>query len=303
MRRFLLAAILAVPAAGLPSSSHLAAQSLTCDPAAIKPDSYRLAVEAQALNVTKPRYRWRDQYDIRKPSKDLADLNDVAIAIAERARELDDSNLLAHAQLARHYVIGAVDAKRAYDEWRRVLDAGGAIAWTATLHDVDPLSYFVLAFDRGRIRIYRFGQLAGALRTHSGVPDFPGPDREELWRALGGCVPDAITPEATIPWSAVRELESGALLLSFDLDRRVTITSDRRKRRELDRLAVSLHGAAGAADLRYGAFGPYRRPIDYGGVAGTPPLFQERIRGTLVEIFDPEGRIKLPKQRLAAGWW
>lgn len=302
MRRFLLAAVLAVPAAGLTSSPRLAAQSLTCDPAGIKPDSYRLTVEAQALNVTKPRYRWWDQYDIGKSSKDFADLNEVAIAIAERARELDDSNLLAHAQLARHYVIGAVDAKRAYEEWRRVLAAGGAITWTATLHDVDPLSYFVLAFDRAGIRVYRLGQLAGALRTRAGVPEFPGPDREELWRALGGCVPEAVAPEAVIPWSAVRQLEAGALVLSFDLDRRVAIASDRRKRRELDRLVVSLHGAAGGADYRYGPFIPYRRPIDYGGVAGTPPLFQERIRGTLVEIFDPEGRIKLPKQKLAFGW-
>lgn len=302
MRRFLLAAVLAVSAAGFASSSEASTQSLTCAAADIKPESYRLAIEAQALNVTKPRYRWWDQYDIRKAPKDLTDLNAAAIAIAERARELDTSNLLAHAQLARHYVIGALDAKRAYDEWRRVLDAGGAIAWTATLHDVDPLAYFVLAFDRTGIRVYRLGQLAGALRTHYGVPELPGPDREELWRALGGCLPESIAPEASIPWSAVRELGAGTFVLAFDLDRRVTITSDRRKRRDLDRLVVSLHGAAGAADYGYGPFGPYRRPIDYGGIAGTPPLFQERIRGTLVEIFDPEGRIKLPKQKRAFGW-
>jgi hypothetical protein len=29
--------------------------------------------------------------------------------------------------------------------------------------------------------------------------------------------------------------------------------------------------------------------------------FQERVRGTLVEFFDPEGRITLPKQR-RSGW-
>ena len=50
----------------------------------------------------------------------------------------------------------AVDAQKAEDAWKQVLDHGGAIVWTATLDD---------------------------------VPDFPGPERTDFWRALGGCLP------------------------------------------------------------------------------------------------------------------
>lgn len=305
MRRFVLAAFaslaVAVPVAASFSVTSLPQSSLTCDPAALKPESYRLTVEAQALNLTKPRFRWWDNYDIGKAAKDVQSLNDAAIAIAERARQLDDRNLLAHVQLARHYVVGAVDARQAHEEWRRALDAGAAITWSATLREVDPSGYFVVAFDRAGIRIYRLGQLAGALKTRYGIPEFPGPDREELWRALGGCIGESVQAEATIPWSAVRELEAGTFSLAFNLDRRVTITSDRRKRREDDRIVVSLHGAA--AEFGYATttgYGPVGLPVRRGP---GPELFQERIRGTLVDLFDPQGRIKLPKQqRLGFGW-
>lgn len=311
MHRFVLTAALAASATGL-LFSHSAsasapaavqdaprpADALTCDPAVVKPESYRLSVEAQALNLTQPRYRWWDRYDIGKGTKDVDSLNDAAIVIGERARQLDERNLLAHAQLARHYVIGATDAKKAHDEWRRTLDAGGVIAWAAMLPEVDRSSYFVLAFDRAGIRIFRFGQLAGALRTRYGVPDFPGPDREEFWRALGGCLTDTIPADATIPWSAVQEIGADSFSLGFKLDRPVAVTSDRRKRREDDWLVVSLFGAQPDFDPR--TFG-YGRMARYHPVAMGPAAFQERVRGTLIEIFDPQSRIRLPKQR-RLGW-
>ena len=103
----------------------------TCDAAEIKPKSYRLSVEAHALNLTTPYYRWWDNYDLGARPKDDEDADDVAIAIAERARELDDRNLLAHAQLAREYLIAGVAASSAHDAWRRTLDGGGAVAWMA----------------------------------------------------------------------------------------------------------------------------------------------------------------------------
>jgi hypothetical protein len=268
---------------------------LTCDPSSIAPESYRLTVEAQALNVTKPYYRWWDNYNIRKKAKDVKDAGEAAIVIAERARELDDRNLLAHAQLARLYVTAGVDAKAAHEEWRRTLDARRAIVWVATLFDVDDRAYFVVAFDRQGIRIYRFGQLAGALRTNFGVPEFPGPDREELWRGLGGCLPEGMAPEATIPWSSVRGLAAGNFVLWFELDRPITVTSDRGKRRTLETLMVSLHGTTGEFDFRRGY------PLQYRGVVTSAAAYQERVRGTLIEFFDPEGRIKLPKQR-RSGW-
>jgi hypothetical protein len=272
----------------------------TCDAASIKPGSYRLAVEAQALNLTKPSYRWWDNYDIGRRPKDAEEMDDAAIAIAERALELDDRNLLAHAQLARQYLIAGVDAKKAHEAWQRALDGGGAIVWTSTLFDVDDRAYFVTAFDHQGIRIYRLGQLAGALRTEFGVPALPGPDREDFWRALGGCIPASLQPEAAIPWGAVREIEAGNFVLWFELDKPVTIASDRGRRKRLTTVMMNLHTSRGDFDFRYGFSRP-RPPMRVSRVGVGPAAYQERVRGTLVKFFDPAGRIKLPPQRLY-GW-
>jgi hypothetical protein len=297
MRLAIAAALVASAAFQDPAPARSTAP-LTCEARAIKPESYRLTVEAQALNLTKPYYRWRDTYDIGTSGKVPEDPNDMAIAIAERARTLDGGNLLAHAQLARQYLVTGADARDAHKAWERTLDAGGAIVWTATLFEVDDRAYFVTAFDRKGIRIYKFGQLAGALRTNFGIPQFPGPDREELWRGLGGCLPDTIAPEATIPWSSVREIASGNFVLWFELDRAVPISSDRGKRRNVDTLMINLHDAAGAFDLRYPGWGG---PFHMRRASTNAAAYQERVRGTLVQFFDPEGRIELPKQR-RSGW-
>ena len=276
------------------------AASSTCDAASIAAESYRLTIEAQALNLTKPAYRWWDKYDIGQRPKDDEDLDDAAIAIAERARELDDRNLLAHAQLARQYLIAGVDAKKAYEAWNRVLDGGAAVAWLTTLFDVDDRAFFVAAIDRQGIRVYRLGQLAGAIRMENGVPVLPGPDREELWRALGGCFPSGLTPEAALPWSAVREIEAGNFVLWFELDSPVTINSDRGRRKRLSRLMINFHNSRADLDFRYGFAGP-RRPLFVRPSAVGPAAYHERVRGTLIQLFDPAGRIKVPPPR-RFGW-
>jgi hypothetical protein len=286
------------PHPGQPAAPPAAAA--TCDTVAINPDSYKLIVEAQALNFTKPYYRWWDNYDIGTRPADVEDLDDGAMAIAERARELDDRNLLAHAHLARQYLIAGVDATDAHEAWRRTLEGGGAVVWMATLFEVDDRAYFVLAFDRQGIRVFRFGQLAGAIRMNFGVPALPGSDHEDFWRALGGCIPDGLPPEATIPWSAVREIEAGNFVLWFELDSAVTISSDRGRRKRLNNVMVNLHTSRGDADFRYGVGGPYGpmfvRPATVG-----PAAYQARVRGTLIQFFDPDGRIKVPPQR-RSGW-
>ena len=66
------------------------------------------------------------------------------------------------------------DATLADRSWRTVLDNGGAVVWTATLYDVDSKSYFLMAFDRQALRIYRYGELAGPFETHLGMPRFVG---------------------------------------------------------------------------------------------------------------------------------
>jgi hypothetical protein len=296
---FVLAAAVAASAALQDPRTPRPSEPGTCAAASIAPDSYRLTVEAQAFNLTTPYHRWWDNYDLGQRPKD-ADMDAGAVAIAERARELDDRNLLAHAQLARQYLVTGVDARKAHEEWRRTLDAGAAIVWLTTLFDVDDRAYFVTAFDRQGIRIFKLGQLAGAVRMDNGVPVLPGPDYEDFWRAMGGCLPDGLQPEATVPWSDVREIESGNFVLWFGLNRAVTINSDRGNRRRLTTLMINLHRATGDADFRYGA-AAFRGPVYMPPATFGPAAYQERVRQTIVELFDPERRIKVPPQR-RAGW-
>lgn len=285
----------------LRSTSSAFAQLPTCDPALIAPESYRLTIEGQARNLLAPRYKWSDAFILGKHADDLADLNMSATMIAERARDLDNRNLMAHSQIARQYVIEGIDARLAEAAWQRVFDAGGAIVWTATLHDVDPRSYFMVAFFPDAMRIYRFVPLAGATDTTYGIPAFPLPDRVEFYRALGGCFSPAAVPEATIPWAAVKKLEAMNWVLEFKLDRKVTIRSDRQKRKSVDRIKVNLHGATGDLEFRYN-WDPVKGVTNLRGIGYGPAAYQERVRRTLIKLVDPNGRIKLPKQSRGAGW-
>jgi hypothetical protein len=260
--------------------SPTSAPAATCDESSIDSESYKLTTEAQALNVMRPRDRWWEPYGIWKGPREIGDLNDASTRLAERARELDDRNLLAHGYLARQYVVMAIDAQKAETEWRRVIDGGGAVVWTASLYDVDPRSFFVLAFDAKGIRVYRFAQLAGELRTRFGVPEFPGPDRIEFWRALGGCVPQNTDADVTIPWSNVRELRVTAWTLRFELRDRVTITSDRRKQRTDDTIEVNLHPAVGEVDFRFGM-----TPWGARAVGADPAAYHQRVKQLLTTTF------------------
>src|SRR5712691_6880053 len=109
---------------------------LTCDPAAIDARSWALTTRAQALNVAAPRYRWWDAFDLGKHEWDLADLNENATRLADRAREIDPRNLMAWSILARQMLIEG-EPERAEEAMRAVMDSGGAVVWTATLYDVD----------------------------------------------------------------------------------------------------------------------------------------------------------------------
>jgi hypothetical protein len=262
MRRisFFGVAIVAATVSGSVSLSS-APQDATCDQSAINPESYKLTTEAQSYNALRPRGRWWEPYGLWNDPGEIGNLNDASTRLAERAKELDERNLLAHGYLARQYVVMAVDANKAEEEWRRVIDGGGAITWTSTLFDVDPRSYFVLAFDKSGIRVFRFSQLAGELRTHFGVPDFPGPDRVEFWRAMGGCLPADLDPELQVPWTSVRELRPTAWTLRVELRDRVTIASDRRKQRTDDTLELNLHPYTGEVDFRFGMTPRGPRPV------------------------------------------
>jgi hypothetical protein len=282
----------------------------TCDPERLDRESYRLTTEAQALNVLRPRSRWWDGFLIGKHLEDLADLNGTAIFLAERARELDDRNLLAHAVLARGYLVTGEDATKADAAWRRTLDGGGAITWTATLYDVDARSYFVLAFDKRALRVYRFGQLAGALDTTRGMPTFPDAGNARFWRAMGGCLDATDTPEAVIPWSDVAEIKSGNWVLWFKFRTPVKIRSDRGKKKELRALKVNLHGQTGDLTFYYnlqgtgapGSRDAHRRVENLRGIAVGPTDYQRRVQQTVAKFVDPAKRIKLPQKGRGAGW-
>jgi len=276
--------------------------SPTCDSTRINPDSYALATRAQAAIVTEDRLDWWDGFNVGNAFDALHDLNSSSIQAAERALELDPHNLLAHGVLARQYVVIGEDAKLAEEEWRTTLDHGGAIVWTATLYDVDTKSYFVMAFDRESLRVYRFGELAGRFDTHFGLPQFPRGERERLWRAWGGCIDAAARPEVVIPWAEVREIKAGNWVLYFKLTHKVRITSDRGKKADVDEIKVNLHGGSGSIDVRTTSdpIDPWKVDVHTVGIG--PLAYQERIRRTLVALVDPDNRIVLPKASRSAGW-
>jgi hypothetical protein len=274
----------------------------TCDPTLIDRDSYRLATEAQGLNVLQPRYRWWDAFDIGKHEWDLADLNATALYLAERARALDDRNLLAHGLLARSYVLVGEDAGKASEAWGRTLDGGGAVTWTATLYDVDPYSFFVLAFDRQGIRIYRFGALAGAFEKRiKGLPAFPEPGNERFWRAMGGCIDPSAAFEAQIPWSDVNEIKSGNWVVWITFKTPARIVSDRDKTKQVRALKMNLHGQTGDLTFHY-TTGRYGELENLRGIAVGPTDYQRRVQHILAAMFDSQKRIKLPQKGRGAGW-
>ena len=287
----------------LSSSAVATAQSVTCDREVLNHESYRLTTDAQAMNVTRPRTDWWDGFDasLRTHQDALGDLNEAALTIAERALELDPRNQLAHSQLARQLVILGEEGDRARHEIDALFAAGGALAWTATLYDVDAKSFFLMAFDRAGIRVFRFGEAAPGFTKHLGVPEFPGPDAKALWRAWGGCV-EGLRAEAFVPWSDVREIAAGNFVLWFRFNTPVTVASDNRKRETLKEFKVALHGAMGTVEYHVtpNRDRPYEPSVT--GVGIGPTSYQDRIRRVLVASVDPAGRIALPKQKRGAGW-
>jgi hypothetical protein len=284
------------------------AQDYTCDPARLNRESYRLTTDAQALNVTRPRTTWWDGFDasLRTHHDALGDLNGAALTIAERALDLDPKNQLAHSQLARQLVILGEDGDRAQAEIKTLFANEGALAWTATLYDVDAKSFFIMAFNRKGISVFRFGEAAPNFPKHLGVPKFPGPEATNLWRAWGGCV-DGLREEAFVPWSDVREIAAGNYVIWFRFNTPVTVTSDNRKKKTLKEFKVALHGAMGTVDYRQTAGSGdgdrwYEDTRTFTGVGRGPASYQDRIRLVLVAEADPAGRIKLPKQKRGAGW-
>jgi hypothetical protein len=285
-------AVLAFPAAGT-------AATLTCDPARIEPESYRLTTRAQALNLLEPRYSWWDGFSLGKHADDLGDLNHVATRLAERAAELDPDNLMAWSILARQYVV-VDEPERAEEAWARALGAGGAVVWSSTLYDVDARTFHFLAFDRTHLRVYTMETLnrAPVERQFYGLPKFPPASNERFYAAMAGCLDESLRPEAVVPWTDVREIKAGNWVLWFKLDRPITVRSDRTgKAKKLDQIKVNLHGRTGELEVY--------KPVgsDTLGMRGRgPAAYNDLVRRTLVKFVDPDKRMKLPKLSPGVGW-
>jgi hypothetical protein len=272
--------------------------SLTCDPSRLDPRSYRLSTRAQALIVGEDRHDALDGFVLGKYGNDLENLNVAARRAAERAVDIDPKNRMGHGVLARQLLVMG-EPEAALQAWRTVLDAGGGVAWTGTLYDVDARTYFVLLFDLERLRVYTFGQVAGTVkRGFYGIPEFPGPDNERFWAAAGGCIDVSLRPQAEIPWSTVTEIKAGNWILGFKLSRPVLISSDRTgKTRELHEIKVALHGRTGELE----AYKPVG--ADHVALRGRGPAgFQDLVRRTLVKLVDPSHRIHLPPLSPGIGW-
>jgi len=155
------------------------------------------------MNVLSPRDDLWNSFEINSHIGALRDLNLDARGLPERARERDPRNLMAHSILARQYLIPNWQ-RAAEDAWRTVLDNRGAVVWTATLYDVDYKSYFLIAFDRDALRIYRMGQFTGPIKRHLGMAEFPLPHEIRFYEAVAGCPDTGVSPVSTVPWGNVK---------------------------------------------------------------------------------------------------
>jgi hypothetical protein len=281
----------------------------TCDRRIIDPASYELTTIAQAANLLAPRSDFWDAFRINGHLETLDDLNHESWELAERARTRDPRNLMAHSILARQYVIQGRE-RAAYDAWSTVLDHGGAVVWTATLYDVDAKSYFLMAFSRDALRIYRMGQFTGPIERHLGIAQFPPPDAVAFYEAVAGCPGSEIVPVATVPWNDVKEIKAGNWVLWFKLAQPVIVTSDRNKKKTLREIKVNLHGETGHVEILASPNPDYDPRWDYPseqwtnvrGIGLGPYDYQHRVRDTIVRFVDPIGRIRLTSSGRGAGW-
>jgi hypothetical protein len=281
----------------------------TCDRRVIDPQSYELTTFAQATNLLSPRSDFWDAFVINSHLSALHDLNHDAVALAERARARDPRNLMAHSILARQYLI--LGRQRAAEEaWRTVIDHDGVVVWTSTLYDVDAKSFFLMAFGRDALRIYRMGQFTGEVKRHMGVAQFPPPSDARFYQAVGGCPGSEVVAVATVPWSEVKEIRAGNWVLWFKLAQPVTVTSDRNKKKTLREIKVNLHGETGHVEILASPNADYdprwddpsERWTNVRGIGLGPYDYQHRVRDMIVRFVDPNSRIRLTSAGRGAGW-
>jgi hypothetical protein len=292
-----------------PVVSGFSRTGLTCDRAAIDPQSYELATIGQARALLTDRSDFLDAFHINRHIATLRELNLDTLELAERALARDPRNMMAHSILARQYAVLGRDPE-AIDSWSRVINDGGVVVWTATLYDVDYKSYFLMSFGSDAVRIYRMGQFTGPIDRKLGYAKFPQPTEVAFYEATAGCPNPSIAPVATIPWSDIKELRSGNWVLWFKLARPVTIVSDRDNKKTLREIKVNLHGETGEvrilAERNPEYDGPWGRDSEpYKNVRGIglgPWDYNRRMRDMVLRFAEPTSHIKRTSAGRGAGW-
>jgi hypothetical protein len=283
--------------------------ALTCERDAIDPNSYDMATLGQAQTLLTDRTDFWDAFRINRHISALRDLNLDAQELAERALLADPRNLMAHSILARQYTILGSD-RAAIESWTRVIDNGGAVVWTATLFDVDYKSYFLAAFGRHAVRIYRMGQFTGPIDRTLGYAKFPNPSERRFYEATAGCPDPSVEPVATIAWTDVKELRSGNWVLWFKLAKPVTIVSDRGRKKSLREIKVNLHGATGEVKFLAEPNPDFDPDFDdeseaWKNVRGFglgPWDYNRRVRDMILRFAEPQNHIRRSSAGKGAGW-
>jgi len=283
--------------------------AMTCDRASFDRGSYEMITIGQAQALLADRTDFWDGFRINHQVDALQYLNMDVRELAERALRADPQNMMAQSVLARQYTILGWD-RAAADAWRQVIDHGGSVVWTATLYDVDYKSYFLMAFGRDGVRIYRMGQFIGPIDRSLGYAKFPPPSARAFYEAAAGCPDPSVVPMATIPWSDVREVRSGNWVLWFKLARPISLLSDRGKKKSLREIKVNLHGATGDVmmlaernpDFEPGWDSESEAWTNVRGIGLGPWDYNRRVRDTILQAAVPQGHIKRTSTGRGAGW-
>ena len=276
-------------------------EALTCDRSVIDQQSYEMATIGQARALLADRSDFWDAFRINRHIATLRELNLDTQELAERALARDPRNMMAHSILARQYTVLGWD-REAIDAWSRVISNGGVVVWTATLYDVDYKSYFLIAFGRDAMRIYRMGQFTGAIDRKLGYAKFPEPAETAFYEAAAGCPNPSVAPVAAIRWTDVKELRSGNWVLWFKLATPVTIVSDRGSKKTLREIKVNLHGATGEVKILAGWDDESEPFKNVRGIGLGPWEYNRRMRDMVFRFAEPSGHIKRSSAGRGAGW-
>ena len=272
---------------------------VTCDPGILNPESYRITTEAIPSIWMEPLPKLL--YPLPEDVFDLQYRRTVAVTDqAVAALDLDERNLMAHNILARNFLVFHNTWNEAKYHWQVLFQNGKGVTFDAVIYSVDGRSMFIVRLTPEAIEVYRYGQFG---RMAMGYPPAT-PKYRRFWLSHNGCIPPEIHPDAAIPWTIVREIKSKRWVQDLKLRQKVTLSSDRGKKKTTNKLRIAFLGGIGHAERTIDWYNSYIygypevKYYTYG-----PADYNERLRDTLLAIVDPKGRIRKPKaSKSGIGW-